>query len=125
MKFKAISVVNPAGTRIANKEKVIEVRQWQPDVLPLKDLLIVENEKRLSSGCMPIDPNGRVVAIVDVVEVNEWKENEVSAACGSYWENGWLGWRLENVRKIKSECVIPAKLRIYEVELDEYEIEER
>ena len=124
MIFKALSVVCPAGFQIANGEKTIETRRWEPDVLPLRDLLIIENEDRLSSGDMPADRNGRAVAIVDVIEVKKWARDELNAACASYWEDGWLGWKLANVRKIRSGCVVPAKLRIYEVELEKFEIEE-
>jgi len=123
MKFKTLSVVKPSGSRIANKEKIIEVRHWKPDVLPLLDLLIVENEEKLSSDKKPIDQNGKPVAIVDIFEVKEWDRDEVDFACASYWEDGWLSWKLENVRKIKSDCIVPAKLKIYNIELEDFEIE--
>ncbi len=85
-------------------------------MLPLRDLLIVENKVRLSSSGVREDPNGRVVALVDVVSVSEWKEYELAAATAPYWEAGWLGWHLENIRPVDCPNPVPAKLRIYEIE---------
>lgn len=115
--YRALSVVAPAGLKIRDGRKTIEVRQWRPDVLPLRDLLIVENGIRLSSKGMREDPDGRAVALVDVIAVSEWKEADLDAATAPYWEPGWLGWHLENVRAVEWPHPVPAKLRIYEVEL--------
>lgn len=115
--YRALSVVAPAGAKIRDGRKRIEVRQWRPDELPLRDLLIVENEMRLSSKGVREDANGRAVALVDVVAVSDWKENELEAATAPYWEPGWLGWRLENIRPVDYPYPVPARLRIYEVEL--------
>ena len=115
--YRALSVVAPAGAKIRAGRKRIEVRQWRPDELPLCDLLIVENEMRLSSKGVREDPNGRVVALVDVVAVSDWKEGELDSATAPYWEPGWLGWHLENIRPVDYPHPVPAKLRIYEVDL--------
>ncbi len=40
-------MVAPNGTRIAQGVKTLEVRSWVPTELPLKDLLIVENQNFL------------------------------------------------------------------------------
>lgn len=117
--YRALSVVAPAGAKIRAGSKRIEVRQWQPDELPLRDLLIVENKIRLSSKGVCEDLNGRAVALVDVVAVDDWKECELDAATAPFWEPGWLGWHLENVRPVDYPQPIPAKLRLYEVELPE------
>lgn len=45
--FLALSIVAPNGTRIAEGIKTLEVRSWVPKKLPIKDLLIVENQKFL------------------------------------------------------------------------------
>lgn len=45
--FLALSIVTPNGTRIAEGIKTLEVRSWVPTKLPIKDLLIVENQKFL------------------------------------------------------------------------------
>lgn len=41
--YLALSIVAPSGQRIAQGLKILEVRSWRPDQLPLKDLVIVEN----------------------------------------------------------------------------------
>lgn len=115
--YRALSVVAPAGAKIRDGRKRIEVRQWRPDELPLRNLLIVENGIRLSSKGVCEDPNGRAVALVDVVAVDEWRESELAAATAPYWEPGWLAWHLENVRPVEYSHPVPAKLRVYEVEV--------
>jgi hypothetical protein len=47
-KFSALSIVAPNAMRIAQGMKNLEVRSWQPEQLPLKDLLIVENKTFLN-----------------------------------------------------------------------------
>ncbi len=113
--FTALSVVAPAGDRICSGAKTLEVRTWAPDTLPLCDLLIVQNQHRLSSAGPTEDPDGIVIAMVDVVAVREWRSDEVGAACASCWEPGWLAWELHNVRPIISPAKVAARLRLYEV----------
>ena len=116
-KFSALSIVSPGGKKILEGKKTLEIRQWQPDVLPLKNLVIVQNEKRLSSSGISEDPDGMAIAMVDIIEVRPWKENDLEASCGSYWEDGWLAWEIVNVRPINYSQPVPAKLRIYDIEL--------
>lgn len=115
--YAALSVVEPAGERIRSGKKTLEIRQWSPESIPLRDLVIVQNKIRLSSNGVTEDPHGEAVAIVDVESVEEWKENEIYEACASYWEPGWKAWRLSNVRPLYLEERFPARLRIYTVEL--------
>jgi hypothetical protein len=110
-------VAAPAGVKIRDGRKRIEGRRWRPDVLPLRDLLIVENRIRLSRKGVCEDPSGRAMALVDVASVSEWKVDGLDAAAASYWEPGWLAWRLENVRRFDYPHPIPAKLRIYKIRL--------
>ncbi len=117
--YPALSVVTPAGSRIRSGRKTVEVRKWRPDVLPLRDLLIVQNEIRLSRSGVTEDPNGKVVALVDVVSVTGWEEAHLAASCAPYWKEGWLAWHLTNIRPLDWDVVIPARRRIYEVELSE------
>ncbi len=56
--YSALSVVAPAGDRIRTGQKTLEIRQWKPDGLPLRDLVIVQNTLRLSSNGITEDPNG-------------------------------------------------------------------
>jgi len=62
--FLALSVVAPNGTRIAQGVKTLEVRSWVPTELPLKDLLIVENQNFLIND--GDEEEGIAVALVDV-----------------------------------------------------------
>ncbi len=115
--FTAISIVQPHGNNIATRKKTIEVRSWVPEKLPLRDLVIVENRVFLSES-VPEDPDGRAVAIVDVIEVHPWREDEVESACSSGWQPGYFAWVLENVRALPGTDVVPAKRKLYELELD-------
>ncbi len=83
----------------------------------MRDLVIVQNSTRLGSGGITEDPEGLAVALVDVESVEAWREDEIEPACASYWEPGWLAWRLVNVRPITPTLPCPARLRIYVVEL--------
>lgn len=122
-KYSALSIVAPGGERIRSGQKTIEVRKWKPKILPLFDLVIVENSTYLSNSGVSQDPNGKAVALVDVLSISEWKQDELEDAYGSYWEEGWLGWKLSNIRPLTYENPVDAKLRIYEIELPE-DIEE-
>ncbi len=115
----ALSVVAPAGDRIRSGEKNLEIRQWSPGSIPLRDLVIVQNKIRLSSVGVTDDPDGEIVAVVDIESVDEWKQHEMSEACASCWEPGWKAWRLSNVRPIYLKGRYPARLRIYSIELPE------
>ena len=63
------------------------------------------------------DPDGRAVALVDVVRVREWRKEDVDAAAATHWEAGWFAWELENIRSIDHSSAVPARLRIYEIDL--------
>ena len=116
-KHFALSVVEPAGDLIRSGRKHLEVRRWKPAVLPLRDLVIVQNTRRLSSTGLREDPDGRAVALVDVGGVREWRKEDVDAAGATHWEAGWFAWELENIRAIDHSVAVPARLRIYEIDL--------
>lgn len=113
---RALSIVAPHGSNIAAGKKTLEVRSWRPESLPIRDLLIVENANFLSADS-PVDPDGTAVAIVDVEEVHEWQPSEVEAACSSGWVPGYWAWSLSNVRPVTNGATLPAKRKLYEVEL--------
>lgn len=113
----ALSVVAPAGDWIRSGRKTLEIRRWSPDSIPLRDLVIVQNQIRLSGDGMTEDPDGEAVAIVDVESVEEWKENEINEACATYWESGWKAWRLTNLRPLHLDGRYPARLKIYPIDL--------
>jgi hypothetical protein len=115
-KFSALSIVAPSGQRIAQGMKTLEVRSWQPEHLPLKDLLIVENKTFLNHA--GAEELGVAVALVDVESVHIWQPHEVEAACASDWAVGYFAWQLSNVRPIKNQVEVPAKRKIYLIEMD-------
>ena len=112
--YSALSIVAPHGQNIAKKIKTIEVRSWHPPILPLRNLLIVENRNYLSTD-HPEDADGRAVAIVDVLEVHQWQPFEVQAACSSGWQDGYWAWILSNIRPISPPVNVLAKRKIYTV----------
>lgn len=117
MKYKAISIVSPSGTKIANREKTIEVRKWKPPITPLMNLLIVQNENYLSTE-NPSDKNGETVALVDVLNVTKWKEEHLQNSCASYFEEGYFAWHLTNIRKVQSKSKVTAHRKIYLAEVN-------
>lgn len=111
----ALSIVAPAGARIAAGLKTLEVRRWAPPnwrSQPLRDLVIVENTRFLSAA-LPCDEDGRAVALVDVVDVHDWRPDELPAACASAWEPGYLAWQLANVRPLPGTARVPALRKLY------------
>lgn len=42
--YTALSVVAPSAERIVQGQKTLEIRSWQPQTIPLKNLVIVENQ---------------------------------------------------------------------------------
>jgi len=119
MIYKALSVVAPAGGWIRSGKKTIEVRQWTPDLeLPIYNLLIIQNRHKLSSKGLSYDPNGTVMAMVDVLKIRIWTLTDLDASSSKKWEPGWLAWELTNIRPLYNDESQPAKLRIYELEID-------
>lgn len=115
MRIQALSVVSPWGTRIAEGAKTREIRSWRPDTLPIENLLIVENGRRLTQAGDE-DPEGRAVAIVRISAVHDWTPEEAEAACSVY-EPGWLSWVIEDVRPIAEPFRVVAARRIYELKI--------
>ena len=121
MKFKALSVVAPAGDKIATKKKSIEVRSWAPEESQLLNVAIIQNENYLLKPEQE-DKNGYVVAIVDFIKVEPWTEKQQKEACSKEWQFGYLGWHIDNVRKLEKPIKAIAKRKIYEIELCANEI---
>ncbi|HSI84169.1 MAG: ASCH domain-containing protein [Candidatus Methylacidiphilales bacterium] len=120
MIFQALSIVHPAVERILRGEKTLEIRQWAPDVLPLRHLLLVQNRHRLGSAGIREDPDGRALALADVLHVRPWTRVDCAASCSrpEAWEPGWLAWELTHVRPVTYPHPVPARLRLYSVDLD-------
>lgn len=84
--YTALSVVAPSAERIVQGLKTLEIRSWQPQTIPLKNLVIVENQHFLrNEGEQEI---GRALALVDIESIHVWQADEIEAACASYWAVG-------------------------------------
>jgi hypothetical protein len=113
---RALSVVFPGGTRIAEGRKTLEIRRWSPDLAPDEDLLVVENGRRLNRDGEE-DPDGRAVAIVRVARVRPWLPEDAAAAGAPAHEEGWLAWELVDVRPVRSSTPVLAARGVYHVDL--------
>ncbi|EPN5230978.1 hypothetical protein ACT0UX_003577, partial [Vibrio cholerae] len=113
---KALSVVEPWGTMIANQTKLLEIRTWRPEVLPMLNVALVQNRRRLTTEGDE-DLTGRVVAVVDIVACEPWvKEDCEHSGCDeSEFENGWLAWKLRNIRKLDNPVKAIAKRKFYDL----------
>ncbi|EOK5757168.1 hypothetical protein ACM6XL_004164 [Vibrio vulnificus] len=113
---KALSVVEPWGTMIANKTKLLEIRTWRPEVLPMLNVALVQNSTRLTKEGDE-DMTGQVIAVVDIVSCEPWvKEDCEHSGCDeSEFESGWLAWKLSNVRKLGNPVKAIAKRKFYDL----------
>ncbi len=114
--MKALSIVAPACERIALGQKKLEIRSWRPEQLPLRDLVIVQNTQFLNKA--GDEQIGEAMAIIDILAVHAWREDEVETACANHWEQGYWAWEIANVRPIVPRIKCIAKRKIYEIELD-------
>lgn len=112
--MRALSIVAPGGTRIAQGIKRLEIRRWRPDLRADEDLLIVENHRFLHRDGEE-DPEGRAVALVRVAAIRPFLPEDITAACASRFEEGWLAWELVDVRAVASSLPIRAARGLYEV----------
>lgn len=84
-------------------------------MLPLKDLMIVENQHfLLNDGDEDV---GFAVALVDIESVHPWQSDEVDAACATYWAEGYLAWLISNIRPFAQSLHTIAKRKLYRIEL--------
>jgi hypothetical protein len=118
MTFSALSVLAPAGAWICAGRKTIEVRRWSPEAWPIRDLLIVQNTKKLSASGLTHDPDGTALALVDVVMVRPWQKDDLAASMSDAFEEGWFAWELKNIRPVDYPLPVPARRKIYDVELE-------
>ncbi len=112
----ALSVVEPWGTMIANETKILEIRSWSPEQLPILGVALVQNNIRLMKDGDE-DENGRVVAIVDILSCETWVKADCkySGCDESEFEDGWLAWKLSNIRKLEHPVSATAKRKFYEL----------
>ncbi|QLY23993.1 ASCH domain-containing protein [Bdellovibrio sp. KM01] len=117
MKYNALSIVWPNGSKIASGEKKLEIRSWKPPEGFQGDLLIVENHNFLRKEG-EIDPAGKPVALVKIKNVRPFMAGDLLDACWDKWEPGLFAWEVTDVRPIKSDKVAVAARKIYELEID-------
>ncbi|MEL5345674.1 ASCH domain-containing protein [Serratia nevei] len=86
--MKALSVVRPAGTQIANGLKTLEVRRWKPEIQAGEEILLVENENFLTVDEQ--EETGEAVAVITLGEVRAFRQEDIPQACASYYEEGWM-----------------------------------
>lgn len=99
---------------IAAGKKMLEVRRWRPSLPFGENLLIVENDRFLEGAD---EDRGVAVAIVRVKAIRPFTESDMAAACASAFEEGWLAWKLHDVRPLAVPIPAAARRRIYDVEL--------
>ncbi|AXY55703.1 ASCH domain-containing protein [Acinetobacter chinensis] len=114
--YSALSIVSPGGSKIVQGLKTLEIRSWCPPHVPVKDLLIVENHHYLRQE--GDEDSGLAVAVVDIESVHPWREDELEAACGTYWAEGYWAWVITRVRPLDPPVPVVAKRKIYTVEID-------
>jgi len=113
MTLNALSIVSPAGTKIATGHKTLEIRSWKPSTIPLFNLLIVENHRRLDRDGNT-DPEGLAVATIDIIEVRDWTEEDARRD-GHTFVPGYFAWVIANVRPIQPPFRAQAERLIYQV----------
>ena len=113
--YSALSIVAPSGVKIMNGLKTLEIRSWHPPTLPLKDLVIVENNNFLNKDFFFFF--GLAIALVDIESIHEWQEDEIEIACASYWETGYYAWVITNIRPLHKPIKTIAKRKIYTINL--------
>jgi len=117
-RYFALSIVAPHGANIASGRKMLEVRSWRPPVIPLRDLVIVENQRYLREE-NETDSEGVAMALVDVVAVESWEPEQLNEACSTGWKPGYYAWHLSNVRPILGRPKVVAARKIYELNLEQ------
>jgi hypothetical protein len=111
----ALSIVHPAGTRIAEGKKTLEIRSWLPPRLPLLNLLVVENRRRLDREG-EVDADGLGMAWIDILRVRPWTEEDASRD-GHRFQPGYHAWEISNVRPVAEPFRVRAERGIYRVEV--------
>jgi len=115
--MRALSILQPGGSRIATGEQTIEVRAWAPDLADGEDLVIVESHCPLPREG-DTDLNGRVVAVVKIKAVRPFTTADMARACALVYEDGQLAWELTDVRAVRPPVgPVLAERKIYELDI--------
>lgn len=122
MKYQALSILKPAVDLILDGKKTKEIRSWLPKTLPLKNILLVQNENYLTFD--EDEDEGVALALVDFTKFSSWTEGEYlqdgsAISLGRIWRPGYFTWEIENIRVLDTPLSCMAKKGIYDVELEE------
>lgn len=112
--MKALSIVRPAGTQIANGLKTLEVRRWTPEIRVGEEILLVENENFLTVDGQ--EEAGKAVAVITLGKIREFRQEDIPQACASYYEEGWMAWEIRTVKKIEPPFSARAARKLYEID---------
>lgn len=121
MIYRALSILSPAVENIINGSKKVEIRSWAPSIIPLKNLVLVENYHYLVNN-QDID-DGYALAIVDIVNILPWTEDMFLAQndetkLNKKWQPDYFVWIIENVRPLQRPIKCMALKGIYNIDLD-------
>ncbi|MBQ0328163.1 MULTISPECIES: ASCH domain-containing protein [Providencia] len=125
MKYQALSILKPAVDLILDGKKNIEIRSWLPPEIPMKNVVIVQNQKYLSSD-EDID-DGIALAIVDFTEFKIWTKDDYNnsdplVSLGRAWKEGYFTWKIENIRRLTKPIRCKAMKGIYQLDLNNIEL---
>ncbi|MBH2917454.1 ASCH domain-containing protein [Serratia marcescens] len=112
--MKALSVVRPAGTQIANGLKTLEVRRWKPEIQAGEEILLVENENFLTVDGQ--EETGEAVAVITLGEIRAFRQEDMPQTCASYYEEGWMAWEIRTVKKIEPPFPARAARKLCEID---------
>jgi len=112
--MKALSVIKPYGNLIVQKIKTLQIRSWLPKELPILNLVIIQNNNRLSET--NIEEEAFAVAVVDVISIEPWTEDKLKDACVESFSEGYYAWKIDNVRPIGNPIKVKAKRKIYDID---------
>lgn len=121
MEYLALSIMYPAVQHILSGYKKIEIRSWVPsNSLPIRDLILVENNIYLNDG--DVDINGTAVAMVDIVSykklsLSEFNKLDATSTLNKKWRSDYYSWEIANVRSIlPTPCI--AMRDIYSIQIN-------
>jgi len=114
--LKAISVISPWGDMITNGKKILEIRSWEPNIIPMKNIALVQNKIRLSKENQ-VDPSGQIIAVIDILDTTPWVQEDCRiAGCDeTQFSEGYIAWRIGNVRKLTNPVNAVAKRKFYDL----------
>jgi len=118
--YKALSVIEPYGELLISGQKTLEIRSWIPQKLPLKNVVLVQNVKRLSEELE--EDVGSALGLIDIDGFHLWTESDLpKSGCDSFTD-GYYAWEISNRRPFLTRPEILAKRKIYNLAPQENEI---